>query len=173
MDDANGSNFGNADGGGIVDVADNAANSVPDASAGNGNSDPAAFVKRGRGRPRKDGGNAESAGSAGQQAGKGQSKKATKLDVGLFARQIQGVHAMLALVTKNPVWNIEEKAAESLAAALLDVMSHHSINIDPASMAYMKLAGVCAMIYGPKLLVLKQQSDAKKRQQDNTIDMPQ
>jgi hypothetical protein len=95
------------------------------------------------------------------------------LGVELFAQQIVGVHSMLAMVTKNPVWIIEPKAAESLAAALLDVMSYHSINVNPATVAYMKLLGICAAIYGPKLLVLKAAADQRKKEQNRTVDMPQ
>jgi hypothetical protein len=80
---------------------------------------------------------------------------------------------MLAMVTKNPVWIIDEKAAESLATALMDVMSHHSININPATVSYMKLIGVCAAVYGPKLLQLKVQAAQKKREEARTVDMPQ
>lgn len=167
------SNFGNADGGGIPDVGNDGSNPEPVTSA-IGATDPASFGKRGRGRPRKDAsGDSSGTGTAGQRPGKEKSQGQKKLDVSLFARQLQGAHAMLAMVTKNPVWAIDEKAAETLAQSLIDVMSHHSININPATVSYMKLIGVCAAIYGPKLLTLKMQADQKKREQNNTIDMPQ
>lgn len=165
------SNFGNADGGGIPtlghDVTDSGAAELP-----GGATDPASFTKRGRGRPRKDAGDSGSATGAKQQAGKSQGKAQTKLDVSLFARQIEGAHQMLALVSKNPIWVIDSKAAESLAQSLLDVMSHHSINVNPATISYMKLIGVCAAIYGPKLLQIKTQNDRKRAEENRTVEMP-
>lgn len=173
MEDADGINFGNADGGDVADVANVGAN--PGGVAGEpGAADPTSFTKRGRGRPRKSAdGSTDATGSAGQQAGKSKSQASKKLDVGLFARQIVGAHQMLAVITKNPIWAIDDKAAEALANALMDVMSHHSINVNPATLAYMKLIGIAAAIYGPKIMVVKMQNDQKKKEAANTIDMPQ
>ena len=170
MDDTNGSNFGNADGGGTVDGGDSDRDLGRAASNGEPGSprNPAEF-KRGRGRPRKDGSSAGSdspgASSAGQSTAKSTGKGGAKLDVDLFAKQLVGWHAMLALATKNPIWIISEGEAKSLASALKDVMMMHSINIDPRTLAYVKLLGVIAMLYGPKFFYLAQ--EAKQRRDAN------
>lgn len=79
---------------------------------------------------------------------------------------------MLALLTKNQLWMIDESAAKNLAVALRDVMSFHAININPATLAYVKLIAVCAAIYGPKLLMLNAMTKQKRTQDANTVEMP-
>lgn len=77
------------------------------------------------------------------------------MDVTLFATQLQAAHGMLALWTKNPLLAITEKEAQALAKALIDVMAFHSIEINPATLAYVKLIGAIAMIYGSRFLMMQ------------------
>jgi hypothetical protein len=49
---------------------------------------------------------------------------------------------------------ISQQEAESLALALKNVMAHHSINIAPATLAYIQLVGVCLALYGPRIAII-------------------
>lgn len=81
---------------------------------------------------------------------------------------------MLALITKNPIWNITEKEATSLASALLDVMAYHQISINPATLAYIKLIGAIAAIHGSRVMVIQMAAaKAKREEAARTVDMPQ
>lgn len=134
--------------------------------------DPAAATgKRGRGRPRKDGGTASStSGHQGTGSGEKVGKKPTKLDVDLFARQLKGWHLMAAQFFKNPLLAIEDGEALSLAAALKDVMALHSINVSPSTLAYLKLIGAVGMIYGPRVGLMMAAMKAEKAQKKNVFD---
>lgn len=172
MADANAANFGGADGGDTVDIGSPTDDGRDlSGAAGNGEpgspSDPLAHVKRGRGRPRKDASSSGTTGG-GQQAGKSGGTKAKPLDVTLFAAQLMGAHQMIALVTKNPIWIISEKEASALAKALVDVMAYHSIDINPATLAYVKLIGAIAMIHGSRFMMLQKQ---KRDEAARTVDM--
>lgn len=135
--------------------------------------DPAVAVKRGRGRPRKDGSdgadrnNASEKGSGTGQA-KSQGRKA--LDVDLFASQLVGVHKMLAAITKNPLWEISDKEAKTLAEALKNIMAFHSINIAPQYLAYFQLMAAVATIYGPRLALVMAANKAEREAKRNTFD---
>lgn len=75
---------------------------------------------------------------------------------------------MAARLLKNPLVEITDKEAVTLAAALKDVMALHSINVSPSTLAYVKLLGAAAMIYGPRVgfyaAAVKAEKEAKKQQ---------
>lgn len=80
---------------------------------------------------------------------------------------------MLALITKNPIWNINEKESMALAVALLDVMAHHQININPATLSYLKLIGAVVAVHGSRVMVIQMaQKKAKQDEKERTVDMP-
>lgn len=134
---------------------------------------PAASVKRGRGRPRLDGSSgprSDSGSEKGTGGSQGKPKGGAKLDVDLFATQLVGVHKMLAAVTKNPLLEISEKEAKSLAESLKNVMLYHSINISPSTMAYIQLLGVCFAVYGPRVAMILAAKKAERDAMRNTFD---
>lgn len=135
--------------------------------------DPAASVKRGRGRPRKDGSNGTDAGTRSNgnpSGGESFGKKPTKLDVELFATQIVGAHAILANLTKNPLLNISQKEAESLALAIKNLLVFHKISLSPSTVAYIQFIGACLAIYGPRLMIIVAAKKAQKDQEKNTFE---
>lgn len=77
-----------------------------------------------------------------------------KLDAKLFATQLQGAHQLAALVLKNPGWALTDDESQSLAVAMLDVSKQYEFNINPRVVAWLKLATVSAMIYGPRVAFL-------------------
>lgn len=132
---------------------------------------PAAAIKRGRGRPRKDGSaGSAAAGHEGKGSGEKVGKKPTKLDLDLFAKQLVGWHAMAARFFKNPLLEISQDEAVTLAAALKDIMALHSINVSPSTLAYIKFVGAIGMIYGPRIALMQAAKSAAKKEAQNTFD---
>lgn len=171
---------GTANGADLVDnaslLADGNGGDIPvsdgDGSPGNPR-DPAATVKRGRGRPRKDGGNGPDTGTGSEKSSGGNQAKPksnAKLDVDLFTSQLVGVHKMLAAVTKNPLWEISDKEARSLAESLKNIMQYHSISIDPAKLVWIQFLFICAGIYGPRVAIILAANKAERDANKNTFD---
>lgn len=182
-------NDGNVGGAAIHDATDpangvyggNAGDSVDSTSTGgpadpNAPANPLDAVKRGRGRPRKDGstGGANSSGPRGESEGAKTGRPAgAKLDLGVFATQIYGAHVMFAMVTKCPEFVISEDAAKKLAISLQAVMAQYKITINPKAMAFAQLLATAAAIYGPimiKIAVRKKNEKAAKEQGTFNVD---
>ena len=140
----------------------------------NGAIDPASLVKRGRGRPRKDGtggtpGNDST--KSGQESGakSGPQKSAANLDVEIFATQLMGFHMILVKLTKNPIWEISKDEAIKLAKSVKEVMALHQIKIPAKYMVYGNLFAVGMAIYGPRLAILAMQQKAASDAAKNTF----
>jgi RecB family exonuclease len=52
-------------------------------------------------------------------------------------------------------WEIDDGQSQQLALAMSDVIKLHKLDVlvSPKTMAYVKLAGVGAAVYGPKLMI--------------------
>lgn len=74
---------------------------------------------------------------------------------------------MAARLFKNPMLEISESEATTLAAALQDVMALHSINVSPSTLAYIKLIGAVGMIYGPRIAIYQAAVAAQKKANAN------
>lgn len=178
--------------GSIPDIANGvdgnaAANSVANEHAvgsDGGAVDPSSFVRTGRGRHPKDcicercnakrtGGGFSTTANAGQKSGAGKTGAAAKvLDVDTLAMQLVGVHKMLAMFAKNPLLEITQDEAKKLATASKQVMALHSINLNPSTVAYLQLLGVCVAIYGPRFAIYQQQLKIQREQQKQAAAMP-
>lgn len=157
-------------------IDDGTAINVPvsdgDGSAGNPR-DPVAAVKRGRGRPRKDGSNGTDTGTGGEKTSSGSQAKpkgGAKLDVDVFTTQLIGAHKILAAFTKNPMWEISDKEARTLAESLKNIMQYHSISIDPKKLVWIQFAFVVLGIYGPRLGIMLAAKKAEREANKNTFD---
>lgn len=126
--------------------------------SGNGELDPIADggageqPKRRRGRPAK-----SDSGDSGGNSGIGARKRARAgtqkvgLDLDSLAKQIQGAHALVAIYTKNSLWNIDADESQKLAVATAGVLQHYQMEFNPVVMAWLNLAVVGATIYGPRI----------------------
>lgn len=73
---------------------------------------------------------------------------------------IAGLHAMAAILTKQPILALNDKEADALSASVCDVADYHGINLITAGGAfglYASLATTCYMIYVPRLVMIKGQ----------------
>lgn len=78
---------------------------------------------------------------------------------------------MAARFFKNPLLEISQDEAVTLAAALKDIMALHSINVSPSTLAYIKFIGAIGMIYGPRIALIQAAKAAeKKAKQPQTFD---
>jgi hypothetical protein len=57
---------------------------------------------------------------------------------------------------------INREEAEKLATAMLGVMKYHSINISPGTLAWLQLAGVSVVVYGPRVALTMAAKKAAK-----------
>lgn len=181
MAESNTSGTGNAsDGAPIIDRATLAGNGTDgDFSGSDGDGtpdnprDPGAAVKRGRGRPRKDGSLGADSGTGhekGTRSGESGPKKSTQLDIKLFGSQLVGFHLIVAKLTKNPLFEISQNEGESLAQAIKDVMVFHHINISPSTIAYIKLIGALIAVYAPRVALTMAAMKAQRESNLNTVD---
>lgn len=72
---------------------------------------------------------------------------------------IAGLHAMAAVLTKQPILNLQDNEATMLTNSLCDVADYHNINLIGAGGAfalYASLATTAYMIYVPRAIAIKQ-----------------
>lgn len=67
-----------------------------------------------------------------------------------------GAHVMLAQLTRNPIWQIQEKEGEDLANALADVMEQYDIVVSAKAQAWVSLFAASLAVYGPRVYVMAQ-----------------
>lgn len=99
------------------------------------------------------------------------------LDAATLAPKIQGLHAMLAVLTKQPVFAISEVEAQMLAASLADVSKHYDISANSKTMSLVSLVAVAGMIYVPRVVALapkpKVRSAVAPAMPENIVPTPQ
>jgi hypothetical protein len=125
--------------------------------------------KRGRGRPPKsDTGTFSGTTSAKfareKRSEKPEQKSSKGVDVKKLAKQIKGVHLGLAMLLKNPIFQLQENESEDLAVAIKEVLQYHEITINPRLMAYGELIAVSAAIYAPRIIISINSSAKNKAQ---------
>lgn len=149
---------------------------TPDASDGNsgvegGNSGiegiAADLTKSGTVRKRRAGGgrkpgsrNASDPATPGSTDKSGKEGLALKNDRAKVQNSIAGIHAIAAVLTKQPIMNLNQQEAAALTNAACDVADYHGINLISAGGAfglYASLATCCYMIYAPRIVALKAQ----------------
>lgn len=124
-----------------------------DASATNGTLDPAAAAApRKRGRPS---GKSPATGSTG---GKAAIPKETKsnifVDKKTLGQQLCGIHALIAMATKQPVLAITDQEGDALAKSLVDIADYYQLTASKGILLWVNFGAVAAMIYGPKVMPL-------------------
>lgn len=107
-------------------------------------------------------------------------KTTEKVDAAGFARQLVGVHAILASVTANPIWQINDSEAAQLATAIEGIAAQYDLEVNPKVAATLNFAFVAATIYGPRIYLMREmakQAQPKHPQTENvtreTMDNPE
>ena len=130
-------------------------------------------IKKARGRPPKldsDGNRisgardyaAERARRAGS-SGEAVKPKPGRVAVGkALAPTLQVMHAMVADLTGLSFLSLEKTEAEQLSDAAQDIFSQYDMAVPPEVAAWLKLIGVCGIIYGPRVMLYKQFQSARR-----------
>lgn len=107
--------------------------------------------------PRDENGNIiRDAGAATNKSGK--EGLAVKNDRAKVKTNIAGLHAMAAVLTRQPILNLNDKEADALTNSLCDVADYHGFNLITAGGAfglYASLATCTYMIYVPRIVAIK------------------
>lgn len=131
---------------------------------------PFGFTKDGRVRKRRAGGGRR-AGSTNRTADEGgEERLAVKNDRAKVRANIAGLHAMAAVLTKQPILVLSDKEADALTTAVCDVADYHGMNLITAGGAfglYAALATTGYMVYVPKFLQIKYNKAAEKAKPAN------
>lgn len=117
--------------------------------------------KRGRGRPK------------GSHNGEAKPKKSTARkteDVAALAKQIQGIHVMIAMMTGFPEMQINDFEAQMLASSVSGISEQYGLSLDGKTGAAIQLFGACAIIYVPRAMSI--QAKKKQAQEENITDVP-
>lgn len=117
--------------------------------------------KRGRGRPV----GSTSKTAAKSTAKKSDSKKAT--DIEDFAKQICGVHQMVALFTGIKEAAITPDEATMLAKGINSVCEEYGLELDGKTGAAIQLFGAAAMVYAPRVIGFKVRMAQEAAQRQN------
>lgn len=73
-----------------------------------------------------------------------------------FCRQLVGAHKAASLILKNPLLEISDNEGDALGNAVMDVLDHYQVTVNPVILAYLNLFGVAATIYGPRVFAYTQ-----------------
>jgi len=115
-----------------------------DTGEGNGDaSEPGRFDSRGR-----------DASAPRGKASPNYGTKSKKTDLGFIEKSLVGIHAIVAAISKNEMWELTEDEAKNLAKALGKVQELYGIHLDPKTEAWIEVIGVAGAIYGPRVTVM-------------------
>lgn len=96
---------------------------------------------------------------------KGAAKKGTDLAVEAWTEKVVGLHMLAAKLAGTDVLVIDNHQARALTEAVLDVVQHYDLHVDPKLMAWINLGSIAAMIYTPKIMAITvQRAERKKRE---------
>jgi hypothetical protein len=91
-----------------------------------------------------------------------------------LAKQLQGVHVMIAMMTQSPEMQLSEPESLELAKAVSGVCAEYNLSLNGKTGAMIQLLGAGAMIYLPRLVMIKQRKtkEAQEREMQDTIHNP-
>jgi hypothetical protein len=112
----------------------------------------------------------DAAGSPQGASPKPRKRRSKPVDLGELAKKIQGTHMMLAIMTGLTEMQVTEAEATMLAGALADCAREFDMAPNGKAVAVVQLLGVSAIIYLPRVALLKAKIDAKKRERPVTVD---
>jgi hypothetical protein len=123
------------------------------------------------GKPRggsSSGGSRDSgSGNAGTAAPKRSQEKAAPLDLSGIAAALTGIHMGIAMMSKQPHWELEEKEADAIAASVSNVARHYpKIAKSQKLVDWVMLAQTLGFMYVPRVLMTRDVL-AEKRKKEN------
>lgn len=122
--------------------------------------DDAPPVKRRRGRPPKNP-EMQKEGVSGTAPKRGRPPKSkekhsyTPEEISVLGRQIVGIHAMVAGITKIPEAAIGDDEGSMMAQAIVNMADQYDLELDGKTGAALQLFATAAMIYAPRVIHFK------------------
>lgn len=74
-----------------------------------------------------------------------------KTNLRFIEKALSGIHSILAVVSRDDLWELSDDETKMLAEALGNVQDQYDISLDPKTQAWLELAGVASAIYGPRV----------------------
>lgn len=102
--------------------------------------------------------------SAGRKSG-----KKSDMDPASLAKQLVGIHQLVAMITGIPEAQIQEEEGKALATAIVGVCNEYDLSVDGKTGAAIQLFAAAAMIYTPR--VLHYNGRKAKEQAENARDI--
>jgi hypothetical protein len=129
-------------------------------------------ARRGRGRPRKDAGQATNAapgetkppGADTEKPRRRKKGNATNDEILARAQILAGIHATIAMFSGIPEMMLQENEAMSLATASLNFESEFGFEINTKAVTAVALIGTMGRVYIPKVMQVKQRMEMQRRQ---------
>lgn len=126
-------------------------------------------AKRGRGRPSNaekalndvlqkenvSGDNSGAAGATNKPGRKPGSTKSGLIDAAALGEQLVGIHALAAMFTQIPEFQLQPQEGEALAKAVVAVCQEYNLSLSGKTGAGIQLLAAAAMIYAPRILHYK------------------
>lgn len=103
--------------------------------------------------PRRRRGRPAGSGTKTEGAKKTNSRKAADLDA--FAKQVQGIHQMLAMMTGFGEVALSDVESKMLATSLNAMSEEYGLSLDGKTGAAIQLLGTAAVIYLPRAMVIR------------------
>jgi hypothetical protein len=128
--------------------------------------DVAPPVKRGPGRPPGSKSAPVSPTTSGESAPKPRGRpkaKPEKIDGDALAKQVDGLHKLVALATGIPELNLQPPEAQMLGEAISRVCEEYDLSLSGKTGALLQLAAAAAMIYAPRLIAVNARVQAASR----------
>jgi hypothetical protein len=151
---------GGAGSGGAIDPASLAGAAGGDNGGGGGDDDFDPAIHVGRNSTNADGSYRR---KRGRKSATGSAKAAPPVSVSGIEAVLVSLHTIAATVTRTPELVLDGTEAEAMAKSIAEVAKHYPTNIDPKLMAWVNLSATSAMIYGPRLWLIRDRKDKERR----------
>lgn len=97
-------------------------------------------------------------------------KKAQPIDHDTLAKQLQGVHVMVAMITQSPEMQLSDPESIELAKAISGVCAEYNLSLNGKTGALIQLIGAGAMVYLPRIMAIKQRKAQEKAARETVQD---
>lgn len=83
-----------------------------------------------------------------------------------LAKQLQGVHVMVAMMTQAPEMQLSEPESLELAKAISGVCAEYNLSLNGKTGAMIQLLGAGAMVYLPRIMAIKQRKAQEQAERE-------
>lgn len=88
------------------------------------------------------------------------------IDHDTLAKQLQGVHVMVAMITQSPEMQLSDPESIELAKAITAVCAEYNLSLSGKTGAMIQLLGAGAMVYLPRIMAIKQRKAKEQAERE-------